>query len=100
MGMQAHRYENLLNRNFHANFPNSKWLTDISYIHTGQGVLYRSIIRDLFDNGIVAYKTGTKQTVNLVLDTIRLAMRKERSLRSCSSAAIKGYKTNHKHILP
>ena len=45
------------------------------YIHTKQGVLYLSIIRDLHDSSIVASKTGTKQTVNLVLDTIRLAMR-------------------------
>ena len=37
-----------------------------------------SMIRDLYDNSIVAYKTGTEQTVNLVLDTIRLAMRKEK----------------------
>ena len=78
MGTQAHRYENLLNRNFQADVPNSKWVTDISYIHTGQGVLYLSIIRDLYDNSIVSYKTGTEQTVNLVLDTIRLAMRKEK----------------------
>lgn len=28
------------------------------------------MIRDLFDNSIVAYKTGISQTVNLVLDTI------------------------------
>ena len=36
------------------------------------------MIRDLYDNRIVAYKTGTQQTVNLVLDTIRFAMRKEK----------------------
>ena len=36
------------------------------------------MIRDLYDNSIVAYKTGTEQTVNLVLDTIRLAMRQEK----------------------
>ncbi len=36
------------------------------------------MIRDLYDNSIVAYKTATQQTVNLVLDTIRLAMRKEK----------------------
>jgi hypothetical protein len=35
------------------------------------------MIRDLYDNSIVAYKTATQQTVNLVLDTIRLAMKKE-----------------------
>ena len=77
MGQQVHKYENLLNRQFHTDRPNSKWVTDISYIHTKQGVLYLSMIRDLYDNCIVAYKTDTKQTVNLVLDTIRLAMRKE-----------------------
>ena len=78
MGQQLHKYENLLNREFHADGPNRKWVTDISYIHTKQGVLYLSIIRDLYDNSIVAYKTGTEQTVNLVLDTLRLAMKREK----------------------
>ena len=78
MGQQLHKYENLLNRNFEADKPNRKWVTDISYIHTKQGILYLSVIRDLYDRSIVAYKTGTEQTVNLVLDTIRLAMRKEK----------------------
>lgn len=78
MGRQLHKYANLLNRQFHAQRPNSKWVTDISYIQTKQGVLYLSMIRDLYDNSIVAYKTGTRQTVNLVLDTIRLAMKQEK----------------------
>ena len=76
MGQQVHRYENLLNRQFQSDRPNLKWVTDISYIHTKQGILFLSMIRDLYDNSIVAYKTGTEQTINLVLDTIRLAMRK------------------------
>ena len=77
LGQQVHKYENLLKRQFHADRPNRKWVTDISYIHTKEGVLYLSMIRDLYDNSIVAYKTSTQQTVNLVLDTIRLAMKKE-----------------------
>ena len=36
------------------------------------------MIRDLYDNSILAYKTGTEQTVNLVLDTIRLAMHRKK----------------------
>ena len=100
MGQQLHRYENLLNRQFKADRPNHKWVTDISYIHTKQGVLYLSMIRDLYDNSIVAYKTGTEQTVNLVLDTIRLAMREEqkRALQSCSSIATKAFNIPPKHI--
>lgn len=78
MGQQLHKYKNLLNRQFYAERPNSKWVTDISYIHTEQGVLYLSMIRDLYDNSIVAYKTASSQTVNLVLDTIRLAVKKEK----------------------
>ena len=39
---------------------------------------YVKRIRDLYDNSIVAYKTAASQTVNLVLDTIRLAMRREK----------------------
>lgn len=38
------------------------------------------MIRDLYDNSIVAYKTGTQQTVNLVLDTIRLAIKREKKV--------------------
>ena len=78
LGQQLHRYENLLKRQFRADRPNTKWVTDISYIQTKEGVLYLSMIRDLYDNSIVAYKTATQQTVNLVLDTIRLAMKKEK----------------------
>ena len=54
LGQQAHQYENLLDRRFHADRPNSKWVTDISYIHTRQGMLYLSMIRDLYDNSIAA----------------------------------------------
>ena len=78
LGQQVHKYENLLKRQFRADRPNTKWVTDISYIHTKEGVLYLSMIRDLYDNSIVAYKTASRQTVNLVLDTIRLAMKKEK----------------------
>lgn len=50
----------------------------ISYIRTKQGFLYLSIIRDLYDNSIVAYKTCSEQSTKLVLDTIRSAKRKEK----------------------
>ena len=73
-----HKYPNLLNRNFKADKPNQKWVTDISYIHTSQGVLYLSVIRDLYDNSIVAYKTSTTQNVALVLNTIKAAKKKEK----------------------
>lgn len=77
-GEYLHRYPNLLNRDFKAEKPNQKWVTDISYIKTKQGTLYLSVIRDLYDNSIVSYKTGTEQNINLVLSTIREAKKKEK----------------------
>ena len=77
-GKHMHRYDNLLNRNFQTDRPNQKWVTDISYIPTAQGFLYLSVIRDLFDNSIVAYKTSRQRTVSLVLDTVRTAVEKEK----------------------
>lgn len=77
LGDQLHRYPNILNRDFTAVRPNQKWVTDISYIPTPQGALYLAMIRDLFDNSIVAYQTGTEQSINLVLRTVQEAKAKE-----------------------
>ena len=48
------------------------------HLHINQtGHSYLSIIRDLFDLSITAYKTSTRQSIKLVLDTVRLAMEKK-----------------------
>jgi len=72
---QLHKYDNVLNRDFKTDKPNQKWVTDITYIHTKEGVLYLSTIKDLYDNSIVSYQTGTEQSVNLVTNTIRQAIK-------------------------
>lgn len=72
-GEQLRKYENRLNRDFNATRPNQKWVTDISYIFTKQGVLYLSMIKDLYDNYIVSYSTGTEQNNQLVYNMIKKA---------------------------
>lgn len=93
------KYENLLNRNFSVERPNQKWVTDISYIHTKQGVWYLSAIRELYGNSIVAYKTGTEQNVELVLSTIRAAEKKEKVTAECNSTVTKAFNTQLISIL-
>ena len=99
MGQQVHRYENLLNRQFQSDRPNLKWATDISYIHTKQGILFLSMIRDLYDNSIVASRPG--QSKRSILFWIRSVLpcekRKRRSLQSCNSTATKAFNTLPKH---
>jgi len=68
-------YENRLNRDFRADMPNQKWVTDISYIQTKEGVLYLSAIKDVYDNFIVAYDMGTVQDNALVYRTIQKAQK-------------------------
>ena len=70
-------YANVLNRDFHAERPNQKWVTDISYIIMPGGTLYLSTIRDLYDQSIVAYKTAMRQDYALVGRTIKAAMETE-----------------------
>ena len=66
-----------MNRDFEAEAKNKKWVTDVSYIPTSEGTLYLSVIRDLFDNSIVAYKTSTSPSNKLVFDTVLEALDSE-----------------------
>lgn len=94
-----HRYDNLLNRDFHADRPNQKWVTDISYIRTNQGFLYLSVIRDLYDSSIIAYKTSTVQNINLVLNTIRAAKSKEKVTEELQLHSDQGFQyTSHAYF--
>ena len=98
-GERPHKYPNLLNRDFNTERPNQKWVTDISYIKTKQGTLYLSVIRDLFDNSIVAYKTGTEQNINLVLSTIRDAKKKEKVTAEVQLHSDQGFQyTSHQYF--
>ena len=71
-------YGNLLQRDFHAERPNEKWVTDISYIHTKQGRLYMSVIKDLYDRSIVAYELASYLDNRIVLRTVEKAKYKLR----------------------
>ena len=69
----AHIAKNYLNRDFHADAPNQKWLTDVTEFkyHTGDEVhkVYLSAILDLYDRRIVAYKIRNRNDNPLVFDT-------------------------------
>ena len=64
--------ENVLNREFHADAPNEKWLTDVTefkyYVGSEVKKLYLSAILDLYDKRIVAYKIGDSNNNQLVFD--------------------------------
>lgn len=70
-----HKYANLYEQNFKAETINQKWTTDISYIITPEGRLYLSVIRDVYDGFVIAYKYSVIQDLKLVADTVKLAIK-------------------------
>ncbi|WP_236907521.1 IS3 family transposase [Clostridium saccharobutylicum] len=67
--------ENLLNREFTADKPNQKWLTDVTEFKYGNSKkAYLSAILDLNDKSIVAYVLGHSNNNELVFNTLDLAL--------------------------
>jgi len=62
--------QNLLNREFIAEKPLEKLVTDITYLPFGGKNLYLSSILDVYNGEIIAYTIGEKQDVSFVLDTL------------------------------
>jgi transposase InsO family protein len=46
---------NLLDQDFSADYPNQKWVVDITYIATKEGWLYLAVLLDLFSRAIVGW---------------------------------------------
>lgn len=71
--------ENILNREFTADAPNEKWLTDVTEFHYYIGIekhkVYLSAILDLYDRRIVSYVIRDNNNNALVFDTIDEAIR-------------------------
>ena len=57
---------NILNRNFESSEPNRKWVSDITYIATGEGWLYLAAIMDLASRSIVGWATSANIDTALV----------------------------------
>ena len=70
-GQPAQAAEHLLKRQFHADRPLQKLVTDITYLPYGGSMLYLSSILDLYNGEVIAYSIGNKQDVPFVLDTLQ-----------------------------
>ena len=65
---------NLIGRKFRAAKPNEVWVSDITYISTGEGWLYCVIIKDLFTKKVVGYATSNRIDTKLCLDALDMAV--------------------------
>ncbi|GHO97565.1 transposase [Reticulibacter mediterranei] len=69
---------NLLHRDFRAEAPNTKWVTDITYIPTTQGWLYLAVILDLYSRAVVGWSMSTCCDEELVANALKMAVLRRR----------------------
>lgn len=67
---------NLLNQSIQASKPDTTWVTDITYIKTGSGWLYPSVILDLHTRLIVGWALADNMRTELVEDALKVALGK------------------------
>ena len=65
---------NVLNRQFEAQRPNQKWVSDITYIPTQNGWLYLAAILDLFSRKIVGWAMSACCDATLVQNALHMAL--------------------------
>jgi len=63
-----------LDRNFHADRPNQKWVGDISYIWTREGWLYLAMIIDLHSRRVVGWAVSNRLKKDLALQALNRAI--------------------------
>jgi len=69
---------NLLDRQFDATTPNTKWAVDITYIATDEGWLYLAGVIDLCSRRIVGWSMAEHMRVELVSDALAMASARRR----------------------
>lgn len=70
--------DNLLNQTFSPTRPNEAWVTDITYVATGEGWLYVAGVKDVFTCELVGYAMDERMTQGLTAQALWRAVRNKR----------------------
>ena len=73
-GKNDQRAGDLLDRDFTAATPNSRWVADFTYVRTWAGFAYVAFVVDVFAQRIVGWHASTSKVTDLVLVPLRIAM--------------------------
>lgn len=94
--------ENLLARQFQASEPNSKWVTDITYIPTDEGWLYLAGVLDVYSRKIVGWSMADHMQTCLVSDALSMALLQRdqpRGLLHHSDRGVQYASEDYQHLL-
>jgi transposase InsO family protein len=65
---------NLLKRNFTADAPDKKWMTDMTFVETQEGWLYLAGVIDAYSRKIVGWAMGSNHDAELVKQALHMAL--------------------------
>ena len=65
---------NHLQRNFTASEPETKWVTDITEVMTGEGKLYLCVVIDLFSKLVIGWSMHHRQDRRMVMRAVEMAV--------------------------
>lgn len=72
--LQQQAAPNVLARQFTANKPNQKWVSDITFISTREGFVYLAVILDLYSRAVIGWSMSQRINGQLVIDALEMAM--------------------------
>ena len=68
----------LVERQFQPERPNVLWVSDITYLRTGEGWLYLAAVQDAYSRAIVGWSMATHMRASLVVDALKMALARRR----------------------
>ncbi len=74
---------NLLDGDFAADAPNTKWAGDISYIWTSEGWLYLAVILDLYSRRVIGWAVSDRMKQDLAIRALDMAVNLRRPPKGC-----------------
>jgi len=91
---------NHLERDFTATVSNAKWVTDITYIRTGEGWLYLAVIIDLHHGLVVGWSMSHRMEKQLVIQAVLMALWQKQDASSVILHSDRGSQyTSHEYQL-
>lgn len=81
---------NVLNRQFRVCAANQAWVSDITFVPTGEGWLYLATVEDLYSRQIVGWSMSERITSRLVADAMEMAIRRQLPSASLLSHSDRG----------
>ena len=93
---------NVLDREFHAERPNQRWIADFTYVWTAEGWLYVAAVIDLFSRRVVGWSMKAEMTAQLVTDALMMAIwrrgKPDALLHHSDQGSQGGFKRSSQHL--